>query len=65
MKIFILIVLFIVLFMFFFFLLSAVGILWLPYMQIISDPSWFVSYTVGIGWWLAGIVVWKIEQDWQ
>jgi hypothetical protein len=39
----------------YFFILSAVGLLWIHnYQLIISNPYWFLTYLVGIGWWTAG-----------
>ena len=52
MKVTTLFVIYFVGFMFFFFLLSAIGTLWFPYKQIISEPGWFAVYAVFIGSWL-------------
>ena len=54
MKVTVLFLVFIVSFMFWFFVLSAVGILWLPYEAIITNAEWFLIYTLFFGWWLAG-----------
>ena len=39
--------------MFFYLTLSAVGMLWMPYKQVITTPGWFGAYTILLGWWLA------------
>lgn len=36
----------------FYFVLSCFGMLWLPYSVVISDPAWFLVYSVFIGSWL-------------
>ena len=39
-----------------FFLLSLIGLLWNDsYYTIISTHAWFVTYTIFLGWWLAGL----------
>ena len=53
MKFLILFLIFLGSFMLFFFLLSAIGILWLPYKQIITDSGWFFWYAALFGWWIA------------
>tara|TARA_R110000868_G_scaffold267155_2_gene526440 strand:- start:524 stop:745 length:222 start_codon:yes stop_codon:yes gene_type:complete len=40
-------------FMFFYFSISAIGILWTNYTEAISNPGWFIGYTMLIGWWMA------------
>jgi hypothetical protein len=39
-------------FMGMFFVLSMIGILWTDYTTVISDDSWFMCYTVFLGWWM-------------
>lgn len=53
MKNLLLILCFIGTFMLFFFLISAVGCLWFPYVDIITDAQWFIAYTMLLGWWIA------------
>lgn len=37
-----------------FFFLSSIGLLWNnSYGGIISDPTWFMLYTLFLGWWIA------------
>jgi hypothetical protein len=37
----------------FFLLLSLVGMLFTPYLEIISNYNWFTVYAMFLGWWLA------------
>lgn len=37
----------------FFLTLSLIGILWSNYKLVISDPNWFVGYSIFIGWWIS------------
>lgn len=36
-----------------FFALSAFGTVWVSYHDSVANISWFVSYTMLIGWWVA------------
>jgi hypothetical protein len=56
MKYFILFIIFIVVFAALFFILSLFGMLWTNYNTVITDPNWFMFYTVVIGWWTSAIV---------
>lgn len=40
-------------FMGMFFLLSCIGMLWQSYVSVISDRSWFVAYSMFLGWWIS------------
>lgn len=40
-------------FMLMFLILSCIGMLWEPYREVISNPNWFIVYTIFLGWWLA------------
>ena len=56
MKTIILILIYTGTFMGIFFLLSLIGLLWNDsYYTIISTHAWFVTYTIFLGWWLAGL----------
>jgi len=34
--------------------ISLIGLLWADsYHNVISDPNWFIAYSISIGWWLA------------
>ena len=47
-----------------FFLLSSIGLLWCDnYHTIISDPNWFMMYTILIGWWVAMIPVHELYEQ--
>jgi len=39
-------------FMGMFFLLSTIGILWTEYRNVISSDSWFMCYSLFLGWWI-------------
>ncbi len=53
-----------VIFMSVFFLLSAIGLLWCDsYRAIISDPNWFMMYTILIGWWVALIPTHELYEE--
>ena len=56
MKYFILFIIFIAVFAALFFILSLFGMLWSDYNTVITDPNWFMFYTVMIGWWTSGMV---------
>lgn len=56
MKYFILFIIYIAVFVALFFILSLFGMLWTNYNTVISDPNWFLTYTVFIGWWASLIV---------
>lgn len=53
MKSIILISIYLTAFVLFYLLLSLIGIFFNPYTVIIQSSSWFISYSVFIGWWLA------------
>jgi hypothetical protein len=40
-----------------FFILSLIGMLWQPYTKVISNPDWFVIYSLCIGWWFTLLVM--------
>jgi hypothetical protein len=55
-KYFILFIIFIAVFAALFFILSLFGMLWTNYNTVITDPNWFMFYTLTIGWWTSLIV---------
>lgn len=49
----ILILIYIAAFMGMFFILSLIGMLWMPYSEVINNINWFMMYSLLIGWWIA------------
>lgn len=65
MKTLILILLSIALFFGFYFLLSCFGVIWTTYYSVISEPEWFVIYSITLGWSLTAAVIGDIDQHWK
>lgn len=36
----------------YFFTISLFGCLWLPFKDVVTNPTWFGVYLLGIHWWL-------------
>jgi hypothetical protein len=53
MKVIIMVTIYLSTFALFFLMLSAFGILWGSYKDVITSSSWFMCYSLFIGWWLA------------
>jgi hypothetical protein len=52
MKVIIYILSYIALTVLYFLILSGIGLLWLPYKEVISNPGWFVIYIMFFHWWM-------------
>lgn len=48
-----------------FFVLSLVGMLWFPYSTVISEPIWFMMYSLLIGWWIGIPVTIEVDENWN
>lgn len=66
MKTIILILFYLASFAGFFFALSLFGLLWFSYGEVVTNVSWFIIYTIFIGWWISFLPCteyWKRNQE--
>lgn len=46
-------------------LLSLIALLFnISYKEAISEPQWFILYTIFIGWWTTTLATWTMWEKW-